>query len=419
MTAIYVFYGVVSKLRYSTMAAADIAELDYGHHFWGEKHHGFHVLYENMKHGEETVNEIGQFIKERLAMEEEYGKMFTKSINRVTSFVTNGSRLETGWTLAKGTIELLAEIHIMLVKNLQDLAKEVTKYKEDLVKARKEAKQQDIIDAVNLMQTTTTCLQKSKETYFARCAELEKLRKEANVNPKEVSKMETKMSKSKEEYRAYVDKYETVRVDFEEKMEKACKMFQSHDRSHFAALQQFLLMYATHHQEAIIAAQQVSGQFRESLQQLSVDEIMAKFVRERSTGMERPQPAIFEEPSDSSGISEDDTQRQSGSVPSSSCSSGVVPSNPPPPAPTADGLLSLDPIDAWNENREIRVQPSPTASHSSDSTAGGAQALPAFSASVGGTATTGRQKLSLFLPKRKKTMSQSSGTEEHESTGGE
>lgn len=45
--------------------------------------------------------------------------------------------------------------------------------------------------------------------------------------------------------------------------------------------------------------------------------------------------------------------------------------------------------------------------------------MPAFSASVGGTGTTGRQKLSLFLPKRKKTMSQSSGTEEHESTGGE
>ncbi|RCN24068.1 hypothetical protein ANCCAN_30243, partial [Ancylostoma caninum] len=81
-------------------------------------------------------------------------------VANVTSFVTNGSRLETGWTLAKGTIELLAEIHIMLVKNLQDLAKEVTKYKEDLIKARKEAKQQDIIDAVNLMQTTTTCLQK-------------------------------------------------------------------------------------------------------------------------------------------------------------------------------------------------------------------------------------------------------------------
>ncbi|KAK6054682.1 hypothetical protein COOONC_07815 [Cooperia oncophora] len=106
----------------------------------------------------------------------------------VSAFVSNGSSLDSGWTLTKGTLELLAEIHVMLVKNLQDLAKEVAKYKEDLVKARKEAKQQDILDAVNLMQTTTTCLQKSKETYYARCAELEKLKKEANVNPKEITK---------------------------------------------------------------------------------------------------------------------------------------------------------------------------------------------------------------------------------------
>ncbi|KAK6036898.1 hypothetical protein COOONC_25597, partial [Cooperia oncophora] len=107
----------------------------------------------------------------------------------VSAFVSNGSSLDSGWTLTKGTLELLAEIHVMLVKNLQDLAKEVAKYKEDLVKARKEAKQQDILDAVNLMQTTTTCLQKSKETYYARCAELEKLKKEANVPPKEITKV--------------------------------------------------------------------------------------------------------------------------------------------------------------------------------------------------------------------------------------
>ncbi|VDM83724.1 unnamed protein product, partial [Strongylus vulgaris] len=111
-------------------------------------------------------------------------KLSLLEMRQVTAFVANGSSLECGWSLAKGTIELLAEIHVMLVKNLQ---------------------------------------------------------------------MESKMFKSKEEYRAYVEKYETVRVDFEEKMERACKMFQSHDRSHFAALQQFLLLYATHHQEATIA----------------------------------------------------------------------------------------------------------------------------------------------------------------------
>ncbi|VDL74436.1 unnamed protein product [Nippostrongylus brasiliensis] len=343
--------------------AADIMEQDYVQHFWGEKHLGFHVLYENMKHGEDAVNEIGHFLKERLAMEEEYGKMFNKSMSR-------------------------------------DLAKEVAKYKEDLTKARKEAKQQDILDAVNLMQTTTTCLQKSKETYYARCAELEKLKKETSVNPKEVGKMESKMLKSREEYRSYVDKYESV-------------------RSHFAALQQFLLMYAGHQQESTCAAQQVVGQFRESLQQLSVDEMVARFVRAKATGSERPQPAVFEEPAEFCVISDDEThRRQSGSMPSSSCSSGVVPSNPPPAPPTTDGLLSLDPLDSWNENKDPQpVQPSPTASHSSDSTTGGAPIIPTFSSSMGGSGAAGRQKLSLFLPKRMKTVSQSSVSEDHEPTG--
>ncbi|CAJ0606252.1 unnamed protein product [Cylicocyclus nassatus] len=59
----------------------------------------------------------------------------------------------------------------------------------------------------------------SKETYFARCAELEKLKKEENVNQEEIGKlstfrfwcffvlsMEVKMFKSKENYRGFVEK---------------------------------------------------------------------------------------------------------------------------------------------------------------------------------------------------------------------
>lgn len=44
--------------------------------------------------------------------------------------------------------------------HFQDLSREVQKYKDELQKGKKEAKQQDVVDAVNLMQTTTTCLQK-------------------------------------------------------------------------------------------------------------------------------------------------------------------------------------------------------------------------------------------------------------------
>ena len=46
---------------------------------------------------------------------------FEDLIIQVSSFISSGSALETAWVLTKGTLELLAEIHVMMVKNLQVL----------------------------------------------------------------------------------------------------------------------------------------------------------------------------------------------------------------------------------------------------------------------------------------------------------
>lgn len=153
-----------------------------------------------------------------------------KNFLQVSHFINNGSSVEAIWLLARGTMELMSEIHLMLVKNLQDLSKEVLKYKEDVNRSRKELKQPIVAEAVNLMQTTTTCLQKAKETYQHRCQELEKAKKETNSNVKEISKIEVKVARAREEYKSYVDKYEVVREDFETKMSDSCKKFQTFDR---------------------------------------------------------------------------------------------------------------------------------------------------------------------------------------------
>lgn len=69
------------------------------------------------------------------------------------------------WRLTKSTLELWMEIQTTLVKSLFDLSREILSYYDGMVKARKRLKDQDTIDAVNLMQTTTTCLQKVKEFF--------------------------------------------------------------------------------------------------------------------------------------------------------------------------------------------------------------------------------------------------------------
>lgn len=53
--------------------------------FQGEKHLGYHALYQNMKNGHEAVQELGQFVKERASLEEEHGKLLVKNLSRVSS----------------------------------------------------------------------------------------------------------------------------------------------------------------------------------------------------------------------------------------------------------------------------------------------------------------------------------------------
>lgn len=87
--------------------------------------------------------------------------IFSKGvIFQVNNYVTTNGAFVDSWRLTKGTLELWLEIQASLMKNLSDLSKEIIKYHDELVKSRKRAKEYDVLDAVNLMQTTTTCLQK-------------------------------------------------------------------------------------------------------------------------------------------------------------------------------------------------------------------------------------------------------------------
>jgi hypothetical protein len=47
-----------------------------------------------------------------------------------------------------------------VLKNLTELSKDVARYQDELTKMRKRTKDVDTLEAINLIQTTTTCLQK-------------------------------------------------------------------------------------------------------------------------------------------------------------------------------------------------------------------------------------------------------------------
>ncbi|KAI6184307.1 FCH domain only protein 2 [Aphelenchoides bicaudatus] len=298
---------------------------DYSKHFWGEQNLGYYRLYANLKRNEDAIQELNIFVKERIQIEDELLKFLNKNLHRVNSFIANKGAFAESWRLTKSTLELWFEIQTTLVKNLSDLSRDILRFHDDMVKSRKRIKDQDTVDAVNLIQTTTTCLQKAKETYLQRCSEMANLKQE-NANTKELLKVKNKLTKSHEEYKMYVNKYGQVRDNFVEKMQKSAVVFQENDTNFLNQYKTFLCSFARSLDDSQSAVSQVTGDYSQSLKSIDVQAIMLKFVEERGTGTDRP-PIINWSDVDDEIPTDFDIQSQSHipqSAPSSSSSSAVV-----------------------------------------------------------------------------------------------
>lgn len=79
------------------------------------------------------------------------------------------------------------------------------------------------MDSVQAIQSTTLALQKAKDTYVQKGGELDKLKKD-NASAKDIEKAEIKLKKAKDDYKLLVDKYNSVKDEFEKKMTIACKV---------------------------------------------------------------------------------------------------------------------------------------------------------------------------------------------------
>lgn len=149
------------------------------------------------------------------------------------------------------------------------------------------------LEAVQTMQNTTLMVQKAKDVYTQRAQELEKLRRE-NASPKDVEKLEAKVKKAQEDYRGFVEKYGTVKNDFETKMSVTCKHFQELEEAHLLQMKTFLNNYVdvvqwTHEQMGL-----VHMDFRRQCVELTVDQLLEQFVLSKCTGLEKPGMIMYQ-----------------------------------------------------------------------------------------------------------------------------
>lgn len=264
-------------------------------HFWGEKNAGFDVLYHNMKYGNNASCKLVEFIRERSAVEEVYAKSLLKLGKSATSVAQLGT-FEPLWGVLRVATEKLASAHMQVVGRFQDLIKELKEYGDKQKERHKQAKEEfgSTADIVQTIQTMTAYLVKSKETYYARCQELDKSKKDGS-SPKEIEKAESKMKKAAEEYKLLVEKREIIRNDFHDKMVDASKKFQKIDEEHLKVIVRYLEQYIESQRTGQVAIEQVYKEFLGQVKALTVHHLLDQFVRSKGTGKAIPDVVTFEE----------------------------------------------------------------------------------------------------------------------------
>lgn len=270
--------------------------VDFNDYFWGEKNNGFDVLYHNMKYGLVSSKELADFFRERSSTEENNSKAFAKLAKQAGSCCMHGT-FSPLWQVLKSSAERLSTLHSQMVQKVSDLVKEINKYADDLHKKHKTVKEDEsgTLEAVQIIQSTTTMVQKAKDAYTQKGLEVEKLKKENN-SPKEIEKAEAKLKKAQEDYRSYVEKYNSVKEDFERKMSVTCLHFQELEVTHLTQMKEFLNSYAQVVQWTHDQTGQVHTEFKRQCLEFTVDRLLEQFVLSKYTGLEKPGLVDVEEP---------------------------------------------------------------------------------------------------------------------------
>ncbi|XP_070648653.1 F-BAR domain only protein 1 isoform X3 [Bos indicus] len=266
----------------------------FGEYFWGEKNHGFEVLYHTVKQGPISTKELADFIRERATIEETYSKAMAK----LSKLASNGTPMGTFaplWEVFRVSSDKLALCHLELTRKLQDLIKDVLRHGEEQLKAHKKCKEEAVgtLDAIQVLTGVSQLLPKSRENYLNRCMDQERLRRES-TSQKEMDKAETKTRKAAESLRRLVEKYNSARSDFEQKMLDSALRFQAMEETHLRQMKALMGSYAHSVEDTHVQIGQVHEEFKQNVENVSVEMLLRKFAESKGTGQEKPGPLDFE-----------------------------------------------------------------------------------------------------------------------------
>ncbi|CAG8470002.1 966_t:CDS:2 [Racocetra fulgida] len=152
-----------------------VVQLKFENSFWtaGNYQKGINILYDKLDQGNVENDEIIEFLKERIAVEELYGKKLcdlSQISNRPNGFQRDdGASLRRSFEIVKQECDQLGQAHLQMANNLSDLVlKPFLKQSEDYNKSLR-ASREEITGYLKLFDKMINEVEKSRTNYITKC----------------------------------------------------------------------------------------------------------------------------------------------------------------------------------------------------------------------------------------------------------
>ncbi|KAI8826736.1 uncharacterized protein EV422DRAFT_511218 [Fimicolochytrium jonesii] len=268
--------------------------------FWGENDKGLEVLMGRMKQGKHVCEELHLMLKERAAIEEDYGKRMAKLAAKFNPKEEIGTLREALDVVkneidksAKAHIELAQEIRVKLEKPLSDFVltqSAIRKNHNAIVEKHQKAKAAQVATVM-----------KCKERYESKCteaAQLSQMRpdpasKDAEKTKARLQKTQAQAKQADADYLAGVDKLTEIHRKWVDDFRTACTECQKLEEDRFHFLRGNVWNYANFLSGVCVADDEACERVRVSLEACDFEKDLMQFLDRSSTGSVIPQPLQY------------------------------------------------------------------------------------------------------------------------------
>nr|XP_033791069.1 proline-serine-threonine phosphatase-interacting protein 2 isoform X2 [Geotrypetes seraphini] len=266
---------------------------------------GYDTIILHMNEGRKSCKEYEDFLKERAAIEERYGKELVSLAKKKPCGQGELNTLKRALDSFKQQVENVGQCHIQLAQVLRDETRKMEEFKERQKQQRK--KTESVMETVHkqkFLQYKKTM--EAKKTYEQRCREKDEaeqaVSRNANmVNQKQQEKLFAKLAQAKvaaedsdKAYQLNINVLEKIQEDWQSEHIKACVFFEAQECDRINCFRNAVWTHLNQLSQQCVTNDGMYEEVRKSLEQCSIEKDLDFFVERRKTGDIPPAPVPYE-----------------------------------------------------------------------------------------------------------------------------